>query len=64
MDFEKVISRLKTSLDCNFQDRKAEKELYKDGIINCFDAFVLELRDQGIISEKELADACHKAGKL
>ena len=64
MDFERIISRLKESLDCNFEGREKEKVWYKDGILNCADAFLTCMRDEKLIPDEEIFHAIHKFGEL
>ena len=64
MDFDKIVSRLKESLDYNFEGREKEKVWYKDGILNCADAFITCMRDERTLSDEEIARAIHKFGGL
>ena len=64
MDFDRIISRLKESLDYNFEGKEKEKTWYKDGIINCADAFITYMRDEKIISDEEFARVVHEFGGL
>ena len=64
MDFDKIVSRLKESLDNNFYGREYEKTWYKDGILNCADAFITCMRDEGTLSDEEIARAIHIFGGL
>jgi hypothetical protein len=65
MDFDRIINRLKESLSKdNFYAQEYERTWYKDGILNCADAFLTCMRDEKIIPEEEIFKAIHKFGQL
>lgn len=63
MDFEKIITELKESLEQRSKNT-SETTWYKDGIINCADAFCNELRDSGLITEEEFHLSIKLFGEL
>ena len=52
------------SLQQHTDEEKRILMWYKDGIVNCADAFLLQLREEGMITEKQFHNACIKFGEL